>query len=50
MSIPIFAVSIVTDMCSPEKLKAVDIPEIIDTAAKAEPKMTELIKEMIVKS
>ncbi len=50
MNIPVFAVSIITDMCTPETLKPVDIPEIIDTAAKAEPNMTKLIKELIAKS
>ena len=50
MNIPVFAVSIITDMCSPETLKAVDIPEIIATAGKAEPKMTKLIKELIARS
>ncbi|MFT4602706.1 MAG: purine-nucleoside phosphorylase [Arenicella sp.] len=50
MEIPVFAVSIITDMCTPDTLKAVDIPEIIATAGKAEPQMTSLIKEMIAKS
>lgn len=50
MDIPVCAVSIITDMCTPEELKAVDIQEIIATAGKSEPKMTELIKELIARS
>ena len=49
MNIPVFAVSIITDMCTPETLKAVNVPELIAIATKAEPKMTELIKEMIAR-
>ena len=50
MNIPVFAVSIITDMCTPETLKAVNVPEIIETAMKSEPIMTKLIKELIARN
>lgn len=50
MNLPVFALSIITDMCTPEQLKPVNIEEIIGTAMKAEPKMTKLIKELIARS
>lgn len=41
------AVSVLTDECDPDDLKPVDISEIIAMAAKAEPKMITLFKELI---
>ncbi len=41
------AVSVLTDECDPENLKAINIPEIIEMAGKAEPKMISLFKELI---
>ena len=40
-------VSVLTDECDPENLKPVDISEIIAMAAKAEPNMITLFKELI---
>jgi purine-nucleoside phosphorylase len=50
MNIPVFAISIITDLCTPETLKPVNVPEIIETAMKAEPLMTKLIKELIARN
>lgn len=41
------AISVLTDECDPENLKPVDIAEIIAMAAKAEPNMITLFKELI---
>jgi purine-nucleoside phosphorylase len=46
-SIPVFAVSIITDMGVPGKIKKVSLKEIVEVAVKAEPKMTKLLKELI---
>ena len=47
MDIPVFAISIVTDLGIPGKIKPIDIPEIIAVAEKQEPKMTVIMKELI---
>jgi len=49
MSIPCFAVSIITDLGVEGKIKEVSINDVIEAANKAEPKMTALIKELISK-
>lgn len=49
MSLPTFAISVITDMCIPATLKKANIMNIIAAAAKAEPNMTLLIKELIKK-
>ena len=41
------AISVLTDECDPDKLKPVDIAEIIATAGIAEPNMITLFKELI---
>lgn len=41
------AISVLTDECDPDNLKPVDIDDILATAAKAEPKMIILFKELI---
>ena len=43
----VFGLSIITDECIPEVLKPTSIDEIIETASKAEPKLTFLMKELI---
>jgi purine-nucleoside phosphorylase len=43
------AISVLTDECDPDNLKAVNIAEIIEVAGKAEPKMILLFKELIDK-
>jgi len=46
MSLPVFTVSVITDICYGE-LEPVDIADIIAAAGKAEPNMTRLIQKMV---
>ena len=47
MNLPCFAVSVITDLCVPGKLKKVVLAEILAAAAQAEPALTALFKELI---
>ncbi len=47
LSLPIVAVSVLTDECDPDNLQPVDIAEIISIAEKTEPKMVKLFQELI---
>jgi purine-nucleoside phosphorylase len=47
MDIPVFAISIITDLGVEGKIKKVSIPEIIAVANRQEPKMTLIMKELI---
>jgi len=47
MGMKVLGLSIITDECFPETLRAVDVKEIIETAMNAEPKLTLLMKEVI---
>jgi purine-nucleoside phosphorylase len=47
MDIPVFAISIITDLGVPGKIRKVSLAEIVAIAEKAEPKMTRLLKELI---
>jgi purine-nucleoside phosphorylase len=47
LSLPVMAVSVLTDECDPDDLKPVSIAEIIALAGQAEPKMITLFKELI---
>ncbi len=47
MSIPVFAISVLTDEGFPEDLQPVSLDEIIATAVKAEPKMTKILCRLI---
>ena len=47
LKLPVLAISVLTDECNPDDLKPVNITEIIAIAAKAEPKMITLFKEII---
>lgn len=49
MDIPVFAVSIITDLGVPGKIKKINVQEIIEVAAKQEPKMTEIMKELVTR-
>lgn len=49
MGLPCFAVSVITDMCVPGKIKKVILLDILEAAAKAEPNMTALIRELIAR-
>lgn len=47
MDIPVFAISIITDLGVPGKIKKVSLKEVIEVATRQEPKMTLIIKELI---
>ena len=47
MGIPCFAISVITDLGVEGKIKKVKLEEVIDAAARAEPRMTLLMKELI---
>lgn len=47
MGLETFAISVITDMCTPDQLKEVELAHIFAAAAKAEPKMTKIITELI---
>ncbi|TGE08170.1 purine-nucleoside phosphorylase [Hymenobacter fodinae] len=49
MSLPVLAVSVITDLASPGKLKKVDIADILRTAAVAEPRLTALFRRVLEK-
>ncbi len=47
MKMKTFAVSVVTDMCLPDALEEAELSKIIATATKAEPKLTQLLAELV---
>lgn len=47
MSIPCFAISIITDLGVPGKIKEVSLQDVIDVANRQEPKMTLIMRELI---
>ncbi len=47
LNIPVAAVSVLTDECDPDNLAPISVPEIIEIAGRAEPKMITLFKELI---
>ncbi|WP_442590173.1 purine-nucleoside phosphorylase [Pedobacter sp. AW31-3R] len=47
MSIPVFAISVLTDEGFPEVLVPVSLEEILETARAAEPKMTKILSQLI---
>jgi purine-nucleoside phosphorylase len=47
LKIPVIAISILTDVCDPDHLEPIDIPDIMAQAAKAEPHLISLIKSLI---
>lgn len=47
MSIPCFAISIITDLGVPGKIKEVSVQDVIEVASRQEPKMTLIMKELI---
>lgn len=47
MNLKCFAVSIITDLGVPGKIKHVTLQDVLDAACKAEPQMTKLLKELI---
>lgn len=49
MSIPCFAISIITDLGVPGKIQEVSVEDVIAVANKQEPKMTLIMKELIAR-
>ncbi|MDB5011162.1 MAG: purine-nucleoside phosphorylase, partial [Mucilaginibacter sp.] len=47
MSLPVFAISVLTDEGFPETLKPVSVEEILAVASESEPKMTLILKNLI---
>ena len=47
LGIPVSAVSVLTDECDPDNLEPVDIQDILEMSAKAEPDMITLFREVI---
>ena len=47
MSLPVFAISVLTDEGFPEDLAPVSLEEILHTAREAEPKMTRILSRLI---
>jgi len=47
MLLPCFAVSVITDLCVPEKLKSVAIADVLAATAKAEPHLALLTRELV---
>ncbi|RZS94674.1 purine-nucleoside phosphorylase [Cecembia calidifontis] len=47
MDLPVFAISAITDLCYPGKIKKVRIEEVLAGAAKAEPRMSLIIRELV---
>jgi purine-nucleoside phosphorylase len=48
MNLPVFALSVLTDEGFPEDLRPVSVEEIIKIASQAEPKLTAILKELIL--
>jgi purine-nucleoside phosphorylase len=49
MDLPCFAISIITDLGVPGKIKKVSVADVIEVASRQEPKMTTIIKELIAR-
>jgi len=47
MSLPVSAVTVMTDFCDPDNLEPIDIDDIISTAEKAEKHLVTLFKEVV---
>lgn len=47
MDIPVFALSAITDLCTPGNVQKISIEDVIAAAAVAEPKMTTIIQALI---
>lgn len=47
MEIPCFAISIITDLGVPGKIKKVSVQDVIEVASRQEPKMTLIMRELI---
>lgn len=49
MNMEVFGISVITDECFPDSLKPVNIADIIETASKAQPNLTLLMRRLIEK-
>jgi len=49
MSMRVLGVSIITDACDPDALEAVDLATIIETARRAEPSLTALVRGVVAR-
>ncbi len=49
MEIPCFAISIITDLGVPGKIKKVSVADVIEVASRQEPKMTAIMSELIAR-
>jgi purine-nucleoside phosphorylase len=49
MDIPCFAISIITDLGVPGKIKKVSLEDVIEVASRQEPKMTLIMRELITR-
>ena len=47
MHMSVFGISIITDECFPDSLAPVSIPEILEAAGRAEPKVTDIMIEVV---
>ena len=47
MGLPVLAISVITDLCSPGKLRRVEIADILRVAAAAEPRLTALLRAVV---
>ena len=47
MNLPVFAISAITDLCAPGKVKRISLSEVLAGAAKAEPGMGHIIRELL---
>ncbi|SMD32349.1 purine-nucleoside phosphorylase [Reichenbachiella faecimaris] len=50
MDMPVFAVSVLTDLCYPGHLQKISVEEVIAAAMKAEPNLTKLIRRVIAEA
>lgn len=49
MGLKVFACSVVTDLCIPETLEKASLPKILAAAARAEPNLTALFRELVAR-
>ena len=47
MNLPVFACSVITDLCSPGNIKPITVAEVIAAAKAAEPNLIRLVKKMV---
>jgi len=47
MNLPVFAISVITDLCSPGKIQKVTLEDVLAAARRAEPQLEKLIVGML---